>query len=365
VVTDNTKPPARVGRKAHRVLQRQPGCRNIIVFQQPGFLLRFFREKGDHMFTKTLSVLKVSTVVATAALALLQLQGCGGGGGGTFPVGSTVSTGTLKLSITDKPSDSYQNVVVSIREVRVVPVGKENAADNDPGLPVVVSFTTPRVIDVMQLQFVQQALGDVVLPSGSYSQIRLILEPNPNGQGQQPANYLVLKSALTTKIPLTTPSAQQSGLKVLGPIVIKPGIINAVMIDFDPNTAIVARGNGDYNLKPTGIRLVQMSEMLTQYGSISGVVSSTFKDWSSATVSVKRRGAINDIDPIAAGRIFGNYTSGAWQAPFAAFVPPSSATVSYKTFITANGFRLYSSSAVPVFQGRTTDLGTIPLVRTP
>lgn len=313
------------------------------------------------MFQKALSVLKVSTALSVAALALLLFQGCGGGGDG----GSTASTGTLKLSITDMMSDNYQNVVISIREIRVVPTGRENASDNDPILPVVVRFATPRVIDVMQLQFVQQALGDVVLPAGSYSQIRLILEPNPNGQGQQPANYLVLKSDLTAKIPLTTPSAQQSGLKVLGPIEIKPGIINAVMIDFDPNTAIVARGNGDYNLKPTGIRLVRMSEMLTQYGSISGVVSSAFKDWSSATVSVKRRGAINDIDPIAAGRIFSNYTSGAWKAPFAAFVPPGSPTVSYKTFISANGFRLYSSSAVNVMQGQTTDLGTIPLVKTP
>ncbi len=312
------------------------------------------------MFRKALSVVKVSTVLAAATVALLQLQGCGGSGGS-----STAPTGTLKLSITDKMSDDFKNVVISIREVRVVPAGREDAPDNDPGLPVVASFATPRVIDVMQLQFVQQALGDVVLPAGSYSQVRLILEPNPNGQ-QQPANYLVLKSDLTNaRIPLTTPSAQQSGLKVLGPIEIIPGIINAVMIDFDPNTAIVARGNGDYNFKPTGIRLVRMSSMLTQFGSISGTVSSTFKDWSSATVSVKRRGAINDADPIAAGRIFANYTSGAWQSPFAAFVPPSSSTISYKTFITANGFRLYSSSAVSVMQSRTTDLGTIPLVKNP
>jgi len=318
------------------------------------------------MFRNSMSSMKILTVVAVTAFTSLQFQGCGGGGGGgVVPIGSTASTGTLKLSITDKPSDNYQNVVISIREIRVVPNGKENAPDNDSGLPIVAKFASPRVVDVMQLQFVQQALGDVVLPSGSYSQIRLILEPNPNGQGQQPANYLVLKSDLTTKIPLTTPSAQQSGLKILGTIVIKPHIINAVMIDFDPNTAIVARGNGDYNLKPTGIRLVQMSDVLTQYGSISGVVSATFKDWSSAMVSVKRRGAVNDIDPIAAGRIFANYTSGSWQAPFAAFVPPSSATVSYKTFITANGFRLYSTSAVPVIQGQATDLGTLPLVSTP
>lgn len=311
------------------------------------------------MFRKAKSVLKVSMVLAAATLVLLQFQGCGGGGGGG---GSTASTGTLKLSITDKMSDNFKNVVISIREIRVVPSGRENASDNDPGLPVVVSFATPKVIDVMQLQFVQEALGDVVLPAGNYSQVRLILAPNPNGQGQQLANYLVLKSDLTnTKIPLTTPSAQQSGLKVLGPLEIKPGTINSVMIDFDPNTAIVARGNGAYNLKPTGIRLVRMSEMLTQFGSISGTVFSTFKDWSSATVSVKRRGAINDADPIAVGRIFSNYTSNSWQATFAAFVPPSSSTITHKTFIAANGFRLYSSSTVDVVQGQTTDLGTIQL----
>ena len=310
------------------------------------------------MFQKALSALKVSAVLAAVTVALFQFQGCGGGSSSAAP------TGTLKLSITDKMSDDFENVVISIREIRVVPAGRENAPDNDPGLPVVVRFATPKVIDVMLLQFVQQALGDVVLPAGTYSQIRLVLEPNPNGQGQQPANYLVLKSNLNTRIPLTTPSGQTSGLKVLGPLVIKPGIINAVMIDFDPNTAVVARGNGEYNLKPTGIRLVQMADMLTQYGSISGTVTA-FDSWSSAAVSVKRRGTVNDIDPIAAGRIFANYTSGTWQAPFAAFVPPSSATISYKTFITANGFRLYSSSAVGVLQSQTTDLGTIPLVKSP
>lgn len=311
------------------------------------------------MLRKATSVLKVSAVLAATTLALLQLQGCGGGGD------STESTGTLKLAITDKMSDEFKNVVISIREIRVVPAGKEDASDNDPGLPVVVKYATPKVVDVMKLQFVQEALGEVVLPAGNYSQIRLILAPNPTGQ-QPPVNYLVLKSDTTnTPIPLTTPSGQTSGLKILGPLEIKPGVINAIMIDFDPNTAIVARENGDYNFKPTGIRLVRMTDMLTQFGSISGTVFSTFEDWSSATVSVKQRGAVNDTDPIATGRIFSNYTSGAWQAPFAAFVPPSSSTISYKTFISANGFRLYSSSAVSVNQGQTTDLGIITLLRTP
>lgn len=346
-----------MGRKAHRVSQRQPGCRNITIFQRPGFFCFRVPGKGGNMFRKVMSVLKVSTVLAIAAVVLLQLQACSGSGGDE-------PKGTLKLSITDKMSDDFADVVIAVKEVRVVPSGMENAQDTDSRLPVVVTFTTPEVIHVLDLKFMQKPLGDVVLPAGNYSQIRLILEANPNGQ-QPPANYLVLKSDLNTRIPLTTPSAQQSGLKILGPLEIKPGIINALMIDFDPNTAIVARGNGDYNFKPTGIRLVRMSEMLTQFGSISGTVFSTFKDWSSATVSIKRRGAVNDVDPIAAGRIFSNYTSSAWQSPFAAFVPPSTSTISYKTFISSNGFRLYSSSSVSVTQGQSTDLGTITLVNTP
>jgi len=307
------------------------------------------------MALKDVSCKTAIIAIFTAALALGQLTGCSGGGG------STPATGTLKMSITDAQSDNFSEVVVAIREVRVVPAGKENAADDDPGLPVLARFTNPLVIDVMKLQFVQQALGELILPAGTYSQVRLILEPNPNGQGQTPANYVILKSDLATKVPLKTPSGQQSGLKVLGPIEVKPDAINAVMIDFDPNTAIVVRGNNDLILKPTGIRMVQTSDSLIQFGSIAGTVSSTFKDWSSATIAIKRRGAINDSNPIAAGRIFSSYTSGRWQAPFAAFVPSSTQSVSYKAFIAANGFQLYSSQAVTVVQGESTSVGQVPL----
>ncbi|MBU5636961.1 DUF4382 domain-containing protein [Geomonas sp. Red69] len=294
--------------------------------------------------------------VCAVATTLLYLSGCGGGG-------SSAGKGTLKLAITDKQSDDFQNLVISVKEIRVVPAGHENAADDDPALPVLARFNPQeKVIDVMTLQFVQQALGELVLPAGTYRQIRLVLYPNPNGN-QAPVNYLTLKSDPNTKIPLTTPSGQQSGLKILGPMEVKPGVINAVMIDFDPNTAVVKRGNtNEYNLKPTGIRLIQMADVLTQFGSIIGNVSSTLQNWSSATVSIKRRGSINDTTPIASGQIFAGYTSGKWQAPFSAFVPASEPGWGYKAFVNSNGFALYSSAAVPVVQGQARDLGEIVLV---
>lgn len=291
-------------------------------------------------------------VIVSAVL----LHGCSGGGGS--------ATGTLKVAITDRQSNDFKEVWLSIREIRVVPAGMENAADNDPGLPLVKHFDTARNIDVMQLQYKQELLGEAVLRAGTYSQIRLVLDPNPAAPAQ-PVNYVVLNSAPGTKIPLTTPSAQQSGLKVLGPLDVQPGVINAVAIDFDPNTAIVARGNGEYNFKPTGIRLVRMADVLPNYGTIAGNVMSSFRDFSSATVTIKRRGVINDTDSIASGIIFSSYTSGSWQAPFAAFVPYTTSSIRYRAFVSANRFNLYSSPLTSVVAGQTIDLGNILLTPAP
>jgi hypothetical protein len=65
-------------------------------------------------------------VLFLAALAVVQLTGCSGGS-------DSPATGKLQVALTDKQSDAFQNVVVAIKEVRVVPAGMENAADNDPG----------------------------------------------------------------------------------------------------------------------------------------------------------------------------------------------------------------------------------------
>jgi len=297
------------------------------------------------MFGNLKKLCSVVGVLLLAAVALVQLSGCSGGGGG-----GSAKSGTLQVGLTDKQSDSFQQVVVAIREVRLVPAGKENAEDNDPGLPVLVSYSTPHIVDILTLRFQQEILGTVTIPAGSYSQVRLILEPNPSGQGHDPVNYLTLKTAPTVKVPLTTPSAQQSGLKVLGQFDVKEGIINAILLDFDPNTAIVARGNGAYNLKPTGIRIVQPSSPLTSFGSLSGTVVSTVKDWSSATVTVVPQ---NGTNAIAGGTIFSNFSSHRWEGDFSTFVPAGA----YRVHVQASGFVPYSSPLKNVINGSDTVLG--------
>ncbi|MBT0653690.1 DUF4382 domain-containing protein [Geomobilimonas luticola] len=310
--------------------------------------------------------LGLAGVAVLAIFAVSQLPGCGGGGGG----GATTPSGSLQVALTDKQRDDFQQVVVTIREVRVVPAGMENAQDNDARLPVVVSYAVPHTVDILSLHFQQEILGTITLPAGTYSQVRLILEPNPTG-GVPPVNYLTLKTDLSptpVKYPLKTPSAQQSGLKVLGQFTVKPGVLNAIILDFDPNTAIVVRGNGDYNLKPTGIRIMEVFSSPATSGSISGMLrspafkplsSSTFKSWSSATVAVVPRNAA--AAAITSGIVFSDYSgAGVWKAPFVAFVPPNNSAVmqsaNYKVFVQAYrdtrmlkpAFRLYSSPLMSV-----------------
>jgi len=136
------------------------------------------------MTGKSTLTVSVATFALAAMFIIGQLAGCGGN---NSPTSSTTS-GTLKMSLTDKQSDDFLKLVISIKEVRVVPAGKEASADDDPVLPVVASYTTPLEVDVLTLKFLLKSLGEVKVPNGSYSQIRLILADNV--AGSEPVNYL-------------------------------------------------------------------------------------------------------------------------------------------------------------------------------
>lgn len=309
------------------------------------------------MNRKLSDVLFFGVLILIAALGALQLPGCGGGSSsvGVLPADST----RLQVSLTDKASDDYATVMIAIKEIRVVPAGREDAPDGDSGLPIIATFDTPHVVDILTLKFQQDILGTAVVPPGSYNQVRLILEPNSTDPGVDPVNYLTLIDDPTVKIPLKTPSGVQSGLKVLGKFTVEAGILNAIMIDFDPNTAIVARGNGEYNLKPTGIRIIELSSPLyDDFGSLAGMVVSTFKDFSSASVSVVPEGG---TIPAASGTVFSSYTSSRWEAPFTSFVPAGS----YKVYVQAKGFDLYSTTLQLVEPNAETAVGELLLVPQP
>lgn len=286
-------------------------------------------------------------LVLAAGLIFGQLTGCGGGGGG----GGSSTTGVLQVAITDSPAfATFSSVHVRVDKVAVVPAGKENLADNDPALPVIADFTAKggQDVNILKLHFLQQLLGSLTLPAGSYSQVRLILSANPS---QAPFNNYFILANTSAQIPLTTPSAQETGLKIVGRFTVTAGTLNTVLLEFNPDQAIVRAGNsGRYNLKPTGIHIQQVATALNAAtGSISGVIRSpAFATWSSASVSIVPQSPA--VGPaVVAGDVFSNYSSpSVWKAPFIAYVPPNA----YKVFVTvvnpASKFRVYSSPTINV-----------------
>ncbi|HWI40211.1 MAG TPA: DUF4382 domain-containing protein [Verrucomicrobiae bacterium] len=271
----------------------------------------------------------------TVVSVLLTLsQGCGGGGGGG-------SFGRLTVAVTDKNATGIDSAVISIKEVRAVPAGMEGAADGDAALPLLGRWETPKVIDVMKLgagkTTLQEMIGDAVIPAGTYTQIRLVLSPNV--QGQQPANYVMLTGGAMK--PMHVAAGSSSGLKIKGNIQVQAGAVNAVLLDFDPNTAI---NGSNYTMNERGIRIVQLSDprVIDTFGSILGSVVAQGLDLaSSATVSVA---PVGSAQPVAAGYIFSNYTTQPWHGAYSMFVPEGT----YKVYVKANGFATYSSPATTV-----------------
>ncbi len=86
-------------------------------------------------------------------------------------------------------------------------------------------------------------IADGQIAVGNVSQIRLILGDN---------NSVVVDGQ---SYPLSTPSAQQSGLKLQVKADLQVGIAYTMLIDFDADKSIVRQGNGNYSLKPV-IRVV-------------------------------------------------------------------------------------------------------------
>lgn len=152
----------------------------------------------------------------------------------------------LSVRMTDAPA-TYDAVMIDIQAVEVIGNGGDLVMLNtNAGIYNLLHFSNG--LDTLI------ATGD--LDAGTISQIRLILGPN---------NTVVVDGIV---YPLSTPSAQQSGLKLQVHETFEPGVSYYILLDFDANQSIVAKGNGEYLLKPV-IRTINAAVT----GSIRGSVT--------------------------------------------------------------------------------------------
>lgn len=146
----------------------------------------------------------------------------------------------LEIRLTDAPNSNIREVWVDIREVQINSGDSTNwtaVSGAHPGLYNLLALTDGR----------DTLLADASIPAGRLSQLRLILGDN---------NYIITHDG--NKEMLTTPSAQQSGLKVQVQSDLTGGVLYRLVLDFDAAKSVVEAGNsGKYILKPV-IRVLSM-----------------------------------------------------------------------------------------------------------
>ena len=201
--------------------------------------------------TRTMKTSIKAALLAVAASA--AVVACGGGGDGGVAPAPAPGSGTLRVALTDAPNcrvgnDELAKVFVTVERVRVhqsADAGETSGGWTD------VALNSPKKINLLDLTNGRlEELGTAPIPAGTYTQVRLVLSAN---QGNQTANSLVLVGGDAAEIPLRTPSAAQSGLKIIHPFTVQPNTLVDVVIDFDACRSIVrlGNGNGGYLLKPT------------------------------------------------------------------------------------------------------------------
>lgn len=207
------------------------------------------------------------------------------------------------MALTDAPSCGYDAVNVTIKSVRVNKSG--SAADSDSGWSE-IALTPPRKINLLNLSNgVLEELGQTPLPTGKYTQLRLILADNDS---VSPLANSVLPTG-GAEVALKTPSGQQSGVKANIDMDIAANKMADFVIDFNACKSIVSAGNsGQYLLKPV------VSVIPRYVAGVSGFVAADLAN-GSTSVSLQQGGVIiKATAPDSSGRFLlqpvapGSYT---------------------------------------------------------
>ena len=225
----------------------------------------------------------------------------------------------LEIRLTDAPGD-YEAVYVDIQGVEVNAGSGEGGwkqLEVNKGVYNLIEFTNG--MDTL--------LATAILPAGKIEQIRLKLGDD---------NTVLIDGNIKD---LTTPSGQQSGVKLNVHAELLEGITYKLWLDFDAARSVVETGNGKLNLKP-----VIRTYTEAQDGAIKGVVT--------PVESLPAVFAINGSDTVAS-----TYADEAGKFLLQG-VPEGTYLVSFDP---KDGFDAFQKADVSVSTGVVTDLGTITL----
>lgn len=164
----------------------------------------------------------------------------GDGGGGPSQAGM----GTLRVSLTDAPSETFEEINITVAGVRVhmsADAGEAEAGWHDLEMAGEVPINLLSLQDGLLLQ-----LGLMPLEAGHYQQIRLVLAPNTGDQ--PPFNNSVVTG--TGEDAVESALEVPKEVKLVHQFRVDEGKTVDLILDLDGKKSVVSTGNGKHKLKP-------------------------------------------------------------------------------------------------------------------
>ncbi|HVV53700.1 MAG TPA: DUF4382 domain-containing protein [Mucilaginibacter sp.] len=231
---------------------------------------------------------------------------------------SSAMNARVSIKLSDAPG-AYDAVMLNVKQVVVITSGGQQTL-NVGGGP----------IDILHFMLGKDTLlAATDIPAGRLEQIRLILDNTGNEVVVGGNSYN-----------LTTPSGQESGVKLNVQDTLKAGIDYTFVLDFDAAQSIVLTGNGKYILKPV-IRAVSQAVS----GSITGMVNPA--DSNPKVYAIEGTDTVGTVTDATGKFYFPGLSAGTYQVNFVPDSPYMSKTV----------------NSVVVTNGQVTDMGTVSITQ--
>jgi hypothetical protein len=260
---------------------------------------------------KRKSIIKrLLSFAASAALGMLA-AGCTDSGN------TPVQTGHLKLHMTDASVAGIEQVNITFSTVEVHLDGNWIAISGAPVTVNLLEWNNGRTL----------VIGEKDLAPGRYTQIRLMV-----------SKAEIVVDGVTK--PLTIPSGDETGLKLIHNFDITAGTTSEIVLDFDVSKSITRTGNGEYKLKPT-IRAIE--KPLT--GAITGTVTNPAEGLYATAVDATPADVTTTIPDASNGKFT------------LAFLLPGT----YAVRVADGAGRTATKTGVIVTAGQSTDIGTLTL----
>jgi hypothetical protein len=228
--------------------------------------------------------LHYSRLIASTAAAAAALAACGGGGDDKSAQTATVTKGTVAVAaMTDAPSCGMDEINVSIARIRFHQ--DPNASPSASGWSE-LTFSPSKKVNLLNLASVLSGattdFGELSLPTGIYTQMRLVIEA-PTTSNLTP-NTIKLTGAASTVTVETPTTLATEGVKLPIDLKIEEGKKASVVFDVDACNAIQPRAAA-YVLKPLA-RVVP-----TALNGIGGYIDKTVLS-SGVVITAQQGGAI-------------------------------------------------------------------------